>query len=134
MILSDAGLIAQSVWQDIPNHFAFILLDKFVIMPDHIHGILILGRGAIDHNPAKDQMRQNGGITGIKNPMLHDNISRVIRWYKGRCTFEIRKFIPEFEWQRRFHDRIVRNDTEWDRIRKYIEENPEKWNDDKLEL
>ena len=140
MFLSDAGLMAQSTWQDIPNHFAFIKLDTFSIMPDHMHGILILQKPDdllanpdlsekhnVYHEPI--QIHYGGGITGMKNPMLHDNISRESRWFKGKCTFEIRKILPEFEWQRNFNDRIIRDDVEWNSIRRYIEENPENWDD-----
>ena len=68
------------------------------------------------------------GFTGNKNPMLHDNLSRVIRWYKGRCSFEIRKRAPNFKWQPLFYDRIIRNQFEYKSIEQYIIDNPKKWN------
>lgn len=49
-----------------------------------------------------DRIKQRGGINGNKNPMLHDNISRIINWYKGRVTFEARKINNGFGWQARF--------------------------------
>ncbi len=142
MILSAAGKIAFSTWQKIPEQFNYIQLDAFVIMPDHMHGILII-------NPVADvrvrliapQPNPQGGKTGNKNPMLHDNISRVIRWYKGRCTYEINSGgainraptdpnpIPQskFKWQRGFHDKIIWDITAIHRFQKYIEDNPLKW-------
>ena len=71
-----------------------------------------------------------GGITGDKNPMLNDNLSRIIRWYKGRVTFEVRKVTDTFSWQTRFHDRIIRNEEQLTRVRKYIAANPRNWNND----
>ncbi|MCC5922543.1 MAG: hypothetical protein JJT77_02060 [Crocinitomicaceae bacterium] len=63
--------------------------------------------------------------------MLHQNISRVIRWYKGRTTFECRKINPNFEWQFRFYDHIIRNSFAYHNIVKYVVENPEKWGKEK---
>ncbi len=73
-----------------------------------------------------------GGITGHKNPMLHENISRMMRWYKGRCTFEIHNTHPHFAWQPRFHDHIIRNEKSMERIRNYIINNPYNWKKDKF--
>jgi putative transposase len=63
--------------------------------------------------------------------MLNDNVSRIVRWYKGRCSFEIRKIQADFAWQPRFHDHIIRNDAEYQRISDYIVSNPSNWMDDK---
>jgi REP element-mobilizing transposase RayT len=76
--------------------------------------------------------KKRGGITGNKNPMLHDNLSRILNWYKGRVTFESRKLHADFAWQSRFHDHIIRNDAEYRRIKNYIINNPKNWNDDLL--
>ncbi len=60
--------------------------------------------------------------------MLNNNISRVIRWYKGICTFNMRKIHADFQWQSRFHDHhIIRNDDEYQRIADYINTNPQNW-------
>lgn len=66
-------------------------------------------------------------MTGNKKTMLQDNISRVIRWYKRRCSFEIRKTTPDFRWQSLSHDHIIRNDEEYQRIAQYIRTNPANW-------
>jgi REP element-mobilizing transposase RayT len=106
-------------------------------MPNHTHGILIIdkktinGRDAINRVPTINHVPtiKTGGITGNHNPMFHENISRIIRWYKGRCSFEIRKIHADFEWQSRFHDHIIRNDVSFNRIQNYIETNPENWDE-----
>jgi len=71
-----------------------------------------------------------GGITGNKNPMLHDNISRIMNWYTGRVTFESHKINNLFGWQARFHDHIIRDFEEYQRIKDYIRNNPKNWNSD----
>ncbi len=75
---------------------------------------------------------KNGGFSGDKNPMLNDNISKIIRWYKGRCSFECRKINSDFGWQSRFHDHIIRNSKSFDIIQNYIFENPMNWEKDKF--
>ena len=76
------------------------------------------------------QQKNAGGITGNKNPMLHDNISRIMNWYKGRVAFESHKFNRLFGWQPRFHDHIIRDFDEYQRIKNYIRNNPKNWNRD----
>jgi REP element-mobilizing transposase RayT len=65
---------------------------------------------------------------------LYDNVSRIIRWYKGRTTFESRKIRPGFAWQTRFYDHIIRNRTSEDNIRRYIWNNPARWKEDRFYL
>lgn len=146
MKLSELGKLAYEFWKEIPNHFPFVELGNFVVMPNHTHGILIIDKNAIVQTRLiasqpliaylqQTETRQNktGGITGNHNPMFHDNISRIIRWYKGRCSFEIRKIHTDFGWQSRFHDHIIRNDASFNRIQNYIETNPENWKEDKFQ-
>ena len=128
-------------------------LDAFIVMPNHIHGIVIIDKpndaktdcgGAI---PCRDAINRvsnavngtktnnpttPGGITGNKNPMLHDNLSRVVRWYKGRMTFECRKIEPSFQWQSRFYDHVIRDDKSFIKIAEYIRNNPLNWQKDKF--
>jgi len=93
----------------------------------------------IDNDPndnvANDNVaNETGGFAGNKNPMLHQNISRIIRWYKGRCSFEIRKIHADFNWQSRFHDHIIRDARSFETIQNYIANNPANWNKDKFLL
>jgi putative transposase len=171
MYLNDMGKMAEKYWMEIPQHFPFISLGNFVIMPNHMHGILIIDNPTVvqtrliaspqiipqieTNDPSKEKTRliaslsestkpltptendsppttKTGGITGDKNPMFHENISRIIRWYKGRCSFEIRKIHSDFGWQSRFHDHIIRNATSFENIQNYISNNPQNWNKDKF--
>lgn len=173
MQLSEIGTIANDCWIQIPQHFPFTRLGVPLIMPNHVHGIVIIDKppdandgGAVDvadavgadvgvdvdvdgdvgvdrngdtnaqtnaqpADPANPD-KPPGGVTKNKNPMLHDNLSRVIRWYKGRATFECRKIHADFGWQSRFHDHVIRDGDEFDRISDYIANNPKKWKQDRF--
>ena len=159
MQLSKIGKLAEQFWHEIPNHFPMVELGNFVVMPNHVHGILIINHTvetrfiASDNNDKMNNSRliasengdeydetrliaslqnKTGGFSGDKNPMLCDSISKIVRWYKGRCSFECRKIIPNFAWQSRFHDHIIRNSKSFDNIQNYIEQNPKKWGDDRF--
>jgi REP-associated tyrosine transposase len=143
MVLSDIGEMAKKYWLEIPNHFPFAKLDAFVVMPDHIHGIIIIDkpierRDAINRVPTDNDTENDtvtepintGGCTGNKNPMLNDNLSRIIRWYKGRVSFESHKIRSDFSWQSRFYEHIIRNEKSFYRISNYIINNPLHWQKD----
>ena len=159
MQLSEIGKLSAQFWYDIPNHFPMVELGNFVVIPNHVHGILIMNHpvetrliASDNNNETIDEIRLNasdnennnlnetrliaslqdgtGGFSGNKNPMLNDNISKIVRWYKGRCSFECRKFNSNFGWQSRFHDHIIRNSESFENIQHYIEQNPSKWKED----
>ncbi|MEH1868887.1 MAG: transposase [Nostoc sp.] len=143
MHLSSIGEIAQKLWYEIPNHFYNCQIDSFCVMPNHIHGILIINQIREDAmNPRKqeeDAMNrvstrgddQRGGVTGLFNPMLSKNsLSKIVRWYKGRCSFEINQIYEGFGWQERFHDNIIRDEFALDQVRQYIINNPINWERD----
>ncbi|WP_369013429.1 transposase [Flavobacterium anhuiense] len=141
---SELGILAEKYWLDIPEHFPYVELGNFVIMPNHVHGILIIDKNASVSVETRliaspqliaslpETIYKTGGFAGDKNPMLHDNISKIIRWYKGRCSFEMKKIHADFGWQPRFHDHIIRNEKSFETIQNYIESNPLNWNKDKF--
>jgi len=134
MLLNEAGLLAEQLWLQIAAQFKFIELGNFVVMPNHVHGILIINKNDVPDTPPTDERANEprGGFAGDKNPMLNDNISRVVRWYKGRCCFDIRKTCKDFEWQTRFHDHIIRDADSFETIQDYIANNPQNWKQDKF--
>lgn len=115
MMLSDEGKQAVQLWKEIPSKFPFVELDEFVIMPDHVHAILLIkeNRSTINREPTGDAFES-------RNPMRHNGLSKVVRWYKGRATFELRKLNERFEWQSRYHDKIIRNENHLEITRQYI--------------
>jgi REP element-mobilizing transposase RayT len=149
MQLSDLGQLANDYWLEIENKFPLAVLDHFVVMPNHVHGIINIEnplqncRDAIYRasknvsinpnptNPDAINPVSTGGVTGSKNPMLHENLSRFVHWYKGRCSFEMRKIHPKFAWQPRFHEHVIRNEESYLQIVAYIQTNPLKWQEDK---
>ena len=124
LCLSEIGEMASRYWSMIPEHFSFVTLDSFVVMPNHLHGIIII-KDREGNKPEK-----TGGITIKHNPRLNPFLlSKIIHWYKGRTAFEINIFRPdlEFVWQNRFYDRVIRDQQELERIRQYIVDNPIVW-------
>lgn len=140
MQLNEISRMASKLWLEIPTQFSFIELGEFVIIPNHIHELLgvetqfIASKMTADLNQtdATNSVSTVGGFAGSKNPLLNQNISRVVRWYKGRCTFEMRKVHAGFLWQTRFYDHIVRNQSALENIKHYITENSKKWLEDKF--
>src|SRR5690606_22118356 len=108
MALSEIGNITQQCWEQIPIHFPFVILDEFVVMPNHVHGIIVIDKGD-DYVETRLIASLQGGITKNKNPMLADGLPKIIRWFKGKSSYEIRKTHADFAWQSRYHDRIIRD-------------------------
>lgn len=131
---SEMGRIASECWSEMPYRYPFVQLDEFVVMPNHVHGIVSIKHVDIKPNNIHQcaDAKLPGGITGQHNPMLNENLSRVIRWYKGRITYECRKINPEFAWQERFYEHIIRNDDAHRKIKTYIVNNPSNWEEDKF--
>lgn len=109
MILNGFGKIADKFWKEIPKHFPYANLDKHIVMPNHLHGIIILD--------ASTEKRQPIGV--------------IINQFKRACTIEIREFNINFGWHPRFHDHIIRNEKSLNNIRQYIINNPLNWKSDK---
>jgi len=100
-------------------------------MPNHIHGILFFNKKSYITDSILSIEQNIGGITGVHNPMLHRDLGHVIRWFKGRVSFECRDY-TDFAWQERFYDRIIRDKKGLIEVRKYIFNNLQNWIDDEL--
>lgn len=166
MKLSEIGAIANQCWIEIPQHFPFVKLGAFVIMPNHVHGIIIIdkpndGRNIkpndgrnIHHNDDRNiqhneetqnlaslsnikpddgrNMHQKTSIPKNKFGPQSKNLASIIRGFKIGVTKYARKIHADSIWQSGFYDHIVRNDQSYQRIEKYIIENPAKWGKDKF--
>jgi putative transposase len=112
--LSSAGIILQSVWQSLPGRFPGLVLDAFVVMPNHVHGIILLTRHLRYSNP---------GVMG------RPTLSNIVSAYKGAATYLIRRSggMPDFAWHKSYYDVIMRTNCALDRTRRYIANNPERW-------
>ena len=125
IILSKVGKIIQKHWFEIPEHYKFAELDFFVIMPDHIHGIILLDNGRIF---APD------GINKFQN-VISNSISSIIRSFKASVTKAVRQELNiQFVWQRGFYEHVIKNEKELNKIREYIYNNPLKFKLEKTGL
>ena len=136
MQLNFCGKIANKYWTSITSHFTNTVLHEFVIMPNHMHGIIEITATAAElfNRNAKNQdtVITSCGFAGKTNPMSSANLARIVRWYKGRTTFECRKKQFVFAWQRNYYEHIVRNDDDYLRIVEYITDNPAIWDEDRF--
>ncbi len=117
MRLNDIGKIARKHWLEIPNHFPSVILDEFVIMPNHIHGILII----------KHIETPNLGVSTNTTTCKKIHLGLIINQYKRICTMKIKQNYNFFAWQTRFYDRIIWNNISLENTRQYIRNNPYKW-------
>jgi REP element-mobilizing transposase RayT len=128
MRLSGLGKAAGRCWQEIPSHFPFVKLDEFIIMPNHIHGIIVIDKDVGTQNFAFLQNQENRANSF--GPQK-ENLSSIIRGFKIGVTKYAKENHIQFVWQPRFYDRIVRNEKELEDIRQYIVDNPLKWDLDR---
>ena len=134
MELSPIGEIAARYWWEIPNHFHRVELDEFVVMPNHLHGIIVIKcsinyqqtvncRGVQLNAPTSKPDNYYSRISPQKN-----TLSVIIRTYKAAVTRWCRNNGFEyFKWQRNYHDHIIRSEKELNAIRQYITDNPLNW-------
>ncbi len=127
MILNDLGEIVKQCWYDLPNHYANCKLDEFVIMPDHIHGIVIIDNDAVSiHVEAIHELPLQKSSRKSRRKMT---IPLIIGRFKMQTTklFHEIKNTSEKLWQRDYFEHIIRNEIELNQKRKYIINNPLKW-------
>jgi len=139
MGLSEQGCAAWYFWNQIPNHFDNVKLDAFIVMPDHVHGIIQIipdenGRYSVDpvgalHATHQQDRDINNRMSAISPKPK--SLSAVVRSYKSVLTRWCNQKNYEFGWQSRFYDHIIRNPKSLDNIRQYIEMNPVKWESDR---
>jgi putative transposase len=125
--LSAYGLIALECWQSIPEHCPSVDLDAFVVMPNHVHGILVLADDAARLSSAPDRERFGKPVAG--------SLATVMRLYKAAVTRRINELhnTPDTPvWQRNYYEHIIRDQASLNRIRAYIAANPSRWEADQL--
>ena len=140
MLLNEAGLIAQNCWHAIPEHFPLVYLDECVIMPNHMHGVVVINDvGAIHESPRRFAHPQRA----IHESPLQLNIvarrNMTIPKLVGRFKMQAAKKINILRntpgtpiWQRNYWERIIRDEPELQSVRQYIRNNPAQWQHDDL--
>jgi REP element-mobilizing transposase RayT len=141
MELNESGQIVAQCWKDIPKHFPHAELDEFIVMPNHVHGIIAIpgSVGAYNHTPR--QMDRNihtthpmdtnndPPILSIRSPSK--TIGSMIRGFKIGCSNCSGKSTDmSIVWQRNYFEHIIRNEAELTHTRQYIRDNPASWLED----
>lgn len=138
MQLSEIGCIANTCWHEIPQHFPFVQLGPFVVMPNHVHGIIIINKPnderyvETQNFASLQQQQQQQSPSKNKFGPQSKNLASIIRGFKIGVTKNARNIHAEFAWQPRFHDHIIRDDNSYQRISQYIYTNPDNWTKDKF--
>ena len=116
MRLNDRGKIVEQAWLHTNHAFPNTFMDLFVIMPNHLHGVIVIDYpGTIPARPSKGSL---GTIIG----QFKSKASKQIMAAADRISVDHGPV-----WQQNYYEHIIRNESEWDRIRKYIETNPANW-------
>jgi REP element-mobilizing transposase RayT len=140
-VLWVAGLMVESWWGNIARRFPSVSTDAYVVMPNHFHGIVMLGAVAGSDHGGRQQgdhigspVQSNPTNPADKPPALGD----IVGWFKTMTTWDYGIGVrnhgwPPYHrrlWHRNYYERIIRNDAELDRIRAYIAGNPGRWTED----
>ncbi len=142
--LNELGNIAKRCWGDIPNHYQNVIVDEYIIMPNHIHGILLItdqnNTGVQNIEPLRQSSNGNVGAqyfvptTPGLNQFQHTvsgSIGAIIRGFKIGVTKWWRENGYEGGlWQRNYYEHIIRNEKSLNQIRQYIHDNPFNWSID----
>jgi putative transposase len=128
--LNELGKIVESEWLKTKEIRSNIELDYYVVMPNHIHGIIIINGPEVETHRVRLTNRDcyKGDAFDASLRIVRNGLSDVIRGFKSAVTKSLRLLgYSTFSWQPRFYDRIIRNEKELFNIRRYIEQNPLKW-------
>jgi len=139
------GDVIREIWQEIPRKFQGVDIDAFIIMPNHVHGIVIVNKECMDlvHNVPINNFVKNKKVglmnqtptknhNKTKNWILMQNsnqtVGKIIRYFKAKTAKTIHdRFFPSFQWQRNYYEHVVRSPKELNSVREYIINNPIKW-------
>jgi len=122
MRLNDAGRMVHDVWNDLPRHYAGVELDAFVVMPNHVHAIVIIVGAGLKPAPTVR--------AGLKPAPTKHGLPEIVRGFKtfsSRRINEMRQTSGVAVWQRNYYEHIVRDEESLNRIREYVVNNPLRW-------
>ena len=138
--------VAETCWLDVPRHFPKVVLDEWVLMPNHFHGILVLGEAfpnAISFTPPAtfigrnwppDHLHGNASpLQGQRPQLTPRSLGAVIGNFKSvsaRSINAVRKTPGAPVWQRNYYEHIIRSDADLNCIREYVVDNPSNWQSD----
>jgi REP element-mobilizing transposase RayT len=160
MRLNRPGKIVRETWDGLPRHYPHVELDAFVVMPSHVHGVIVLVGaglkpaliGELHTDDAKTGLKRAGlkpaligelhtddAKTGLKRaglkpaPTKRHGLPEIVRAFKtfsARRINEMRATPGVRLWQRNYYEHVIRDDAEWNLVREYIVYNPSRWDED----
>jgi REP element-mobilizing transposase RayT len=130
--LSKSGEIVDECWKEIPEHFSDVECDAYAIMPNHIHGVLVVrGVGARHASPLqRHPLRVSNRPTGPKP----SSVGAIVGSFKSAATNRINRFrrtVGFVVWQRNYYEHVIRDEESLNKIREYIIHNPLRWEFDR---
>ncbi len=129
--VSGAGLIVAQTWDNLPTRFPHIELDAFVVMPNHVHAIIVITDpppSPVDPVGAGLALSKNQG-----NPRVAPTLGDIVGAFKSTSAIACNRLLDRSGlpfWQRNYWEHVIRNDADLERLRDYIEGNPGKWAED----
>ena len=156
MRLSGAGWIVENVWQELPRHYPHVKLDAWVVMPNHVHGIVVLasaGAGGVGDGDGAESagveasagLGEAGSSIGVgagfkpaptgaegggAGRHALPEIVRAFKTFSARRINAVQGTRGASFWQRNYYEHVIRNEIALNRIRQYIMDNPIRWDDD----
>ena len=129
LVPNQYGALVEQAWNDLPDHYPHLSLDQFVVMPNHIHGIVVLTDVRAGLKPAPTAIGPNPAP-----PKRHGlpEIIRALKTFSARRINEIRQTPGISVWQRNYYEHVIRNEADYTRIAEYIIDNPRRWSEDSL--
>ena len=123
MVVNEQGIVIRECWFSIPSHFSNVELDEFIIMPNHIHGVIIITTYVGARHAVPLQIEQFG-------KPVRGSIPTIVCSFKSAVTKQINELrqtpsIPV--WQRNYYEHVIRNEIKLNNIREYIRDNPVNW-------
>jgi|ERR1039458_513640 REP element-mobilizing transposase RayT len=120
IILSDAGVIAEIEMKSIPSHYDNVIVDRCVVMPNHVHAIIVI-EGDHLYSPVETRLAASPARTD------EPSLSTIVGSYKAGVSRICHAHGLVFTWQARFHDHILRSNASLNAVRDYIDHNPQNW-------
>ncbi len=133
MILNKWGKIAEKCWKDIPIHFQNVEFGTFIIMPNHVHGIIKIG-DPYNYDICRNHPVGTRHALSLPKQRKYQKLPTIIGSFKSTVTRKINRLHPDysFQWQRSYYDHIIQTEKSLEKIQEYIRLNPEQWTEDDL--
>jgi len=133
VVPNEYGKIVESRWLWLKNQYPYVELDGFVVMPNHVHGLIQIKKESVVTNhdiPSPDHV-VTGRDLSLHTEMKIKSLSDIIGAFKTISSKAIHLAgFPNFFWQRSFYEKIIRSEREAGKVREYIRTNPENWDRD----